>query len=166
MKRNFQNFIIRIIFKLTLLVNVNTYNTNEINYNINYLSLSSNNYVQSYRNIFNRWPTFFNRNTRSLNVFESPQALAFNNFSAQYSDENSILNSNFTNNKVELENSYNLKIRLFTKIILCKQLFICNFLTNFAFLNLNYFKNRYNLFDHSFYLFSRQHFSGNIRVYV
>ena len=122
MKRNFQNFIIRIILKFTLLVNVNTYNINEINYNINYLSLSSNNYVQSYLNIFNRWPNIFNRNTRSLNAFES-QPLTFNNFSAQYSDENSILNSNFTNNKVDLENSYNLKIRLFTKIILCELLF-------------------------------------------
>ncbi len=166
MKRNFQNFIIRIILKFTLLTfNVNTYNTNEINYNINYLSLSSNNYVQSYGNIFNRWPNIFNRNTRSLNAFES-QALTFNNFSAQFSDENSILNSNFTNNKADLENSYNLKIKLFTKIILCEFLFLCFFSYENLVFSILLFKKRYNLFDHSFYLFSRQHFSGNIRVYV
>ena len=133
MKPDFKIRLIRFLFKLTLLlVNVNTYNANELNHNMDYLSMSSNEYVQSYRSVFQHLP-FFKRDARgdtsSLAEF---QAQKLYNFTTFYSDENSIFanNNNFTNENDQFENSYNLKIRLFSKIVLCKYFF--GILTKFS----------------------------------
>jgi hypothetical protein len=125
MKPDFKIILIRFLFKLTLLlVNVNTFNTNEINQNMDYLSLSSNKYVQSYRSVF-QYLTFFKRDTRGTSSLAEFQAQKLYNFSTFYSDENLMFsnNNNFTNEKGEFENSYNLKIRLLSKIVLCKYFF-------------------------------------------